>query len=69
MTELYPSYRDKAGTLRVIGEVESLARFADPVIRKDRPPGYKLESLDEARARFLEMRKITKEWSAEESNA
>jgi phage/plasmid-associated DNA primase len=62
MTELYPAHRDKAGIWRVIGEVESLARFADPVIKKDRPPGYKVQSLDEARAQFLEMRKISKDW-------
>jgi hypothetical protein len=65
MTELYKPFRPATGDWRVIGEVESLAQHADPVVKKERPPGYDLLSLDEARARFLDMRKIAKDWGGE----
>jgi hypothetical protein len=62
LTELYRPFRPKHDDWRVIGEVESLAQHADPVVKQERPPGYNLLSLDEARARFVEMRKIAKDW-------
>ena len=65
MTKLYQPFRPNDGDWRIIGDVEVLARYADPIIKQNRPPGYKLGSLDEARARFLEMYKIAKNWGSE----
>jgi hypothetical protein len=65
MTEWYRPFRPQAGDWRIIGEVESLAQKSDPIVKKERPPGYTLGSLEEARARFLEMRKIVRDWGDE----
>jgi len=65
MSEMYSSHRNRAS--HIIGEVETwppgLAKEQLIITTSGRPPGYLLYSLDEARARFAEIRGVTGDWT------
>jgi hypothetical protein len=76
MTEIYVPHRFKESDPQPVYELDSID--VDPtekkvgdwlnkhsVIRKDRPPGYKVGSLEEARVRFTQICEIVGEWGKE----
>jgi hypothetical protein len=76
MTGMYAPHRYKESDPQPVYELDSID--VDPtekkvgdwlnkhsVIRKDRPPGYKVGSLAEARVRFTQIFEIVGEWGKE----
>jgi Family of unknown function (DUF5906) len=67
LTEIYGSSSRPRGE-NIIGEVESPTRGFldhDVIIKKSHMPGYKVNSLEEARVRFFEVRAVTSDGGAE----
>jgi len=60
MTDMYRAARPRGEA--VIGEVEAAGNEEPKVIYQDRPHGYNVGELDEARARFAEVRKVVGVW-------
>jgi hypothetical protein len=65
MSEMYSGVRPRGD--QIIGEVETwppgLAKEQLIIKTGGRPPGYLVNSLDEARARFAEIRGVTGDWT------
>jgi hypothetical protein len=69
MTEIYQ--RERPRGLQIVGEVEAATRTnpgslglveEDLIERNERPPGYRVGTLEEARACFADQRGVTGEW-------
>jgi hypothetical protein len=65
MTELYPRIRPAIGKNYIIGEVEDATPGYFPgslLVTQIRPHGYQVDTLNEARARFSDMRGVAGDW-------
>lgn len=68
-TEVYDRSRPKAQ--HIIGELDTWPLHiskndkADLIVKQYQPPGYKLKTLEEARARFVDVHKVHGDWKAQ----
>jgi hypothetical protein len=60
MAELYEKRRPR--DVHIIGEIEVVSMTSDPVAKAEHQPGYFVNTLDQARARFSEVREVAGEW-------
>jgi hypothetical protein len=70
MKEMYAPTRPSGD--QIIGEVEVRGPMADDgslVVKANRPPGYAVLTIDEARAKFSEIRGVTGSWSADNAES
>ena len=70
MKEMYEPTRPQKS--QVIGEIEvrpPMASADSLVVRADHVPGYVVLTIDEARAKFSEIRGVPGSWSADNSGA